>query len=101
MLTFKNSNPTETEKKLYLYAGLYLIEKNEFHATYAVCYTDSPKRKVFPMEINIEEKHIDHNSMIIFDSVSEQVKIKGYIDEKILQLVQDRIKELGWVEEKI
>lgn len=100
MLTFTNSNPTETEKKMYLYAGFYLIEKTKFHSIYAVCYTDSSERKMFPMKINIEEKRIDHDSMIIFDPVSEQVKIKGYVDAEVLQLVQDRIKELGWIERK-
>lgn len=103
---FKNENPTETEKRLYLYAGFYKIEdeycevngiKTDLrYLKYAVCYTENSLRKTFPERISISQKYIDYKSLLIFNSMSEEVQIHGSVDMKILNLIIERAKELGW-----
>lgn len=106
MITLRNTTPTETEKQMYLYAGFYVIEKDYCEVNgnktdvpyikYAVCYTGGNLRETFPAEINIEKKHINYNEIITFNAMSEEMEIKGRIDTKILQLIEERAKELGW-----
>lgn len=102
LLTFKNENPTETEKELYLYAGFYVIEDhggiNEDlrHIKYAVCYTDESMRKEFPKEISILQENVNYKDTISFKSDCEIIKITGFIDTKLLNLITKRAEELGW-----
>lgn len=95
-ITFRNEDPTEAEKELYLYAGFYVIEKDAYHIKYAVCYTDKDMRKAFPKEIQILKEHVDHKSIITFDLSCDSVKASDFIDVKLLYIILKRTKELGW-----
>lgn len=98
MLELRNHRPTEAEKQLYFYAGYYLYDdSNQDTVKYAVCYTKESDRREFPLELKIEEETADLESGIIFDNLSESVKISGYVDVLLLELIGDRIKELGWI----
>lgn len=95
-MMFKNEDPTEAEKELYLYAGFYVIEKDVRHIKYAVCYTDKAARKEFPKEIQIPEEHVNYKSIITFDLSCDSVKASDFIDTKLLYIILKRAKELGW-----
>ena len=104
MMEFQNQNPTKTEKEMYFKYGLYPVKisnmeinnKNILQITYACCYTEPEQRKEYPNSINIDEKNIDYNHSVFFDSFTEDIKIKGYADVNLLSLIIQRADELGY-----
>ncbi len=102
-----NPNPTEAEKQLFLTAGYYCIDEGgitvnnnetEFkQVTYAVLHgLDSESRKTFPQHVEIDNKGIDYESTIVFDTLSETVKISDYLDIDHISFVIQRMNELGF-----
>lgn len=89
----ENKNPTNVEKHLYKYAGLYLIESNEDCLKYAPIHIGDTN--TFPNVINdIEEDLIEYDSMIIFDKLSETVSLNGFYDIDMICLIRQRMEEL-------
>lgn len=96
MLRLENQHPTETEKLLFEYLGLYLVEINEWTMKYAPVHTESAYKE-FPVVIdNIEPKMIEWENSIVFDKMSETVYIKSYYDIDTISLVFNRMEELGF-----
>ena len=93
-----NQTPTDAEKQMYLFAGFYVVEETDTHIEYAVCHTDNSLRNDFPLEFDIDEMDIDYDGTIVFDKLSEQVKINTYVDVKLINLIANRANELGWKE---
>lgn len=95
-MKFENENPTETEKLLFKYNGLYLVEKKVHSLRYAPVHTDNNCEE-FPYVLeNIEEKMIEWDGAIVFDVMSETVSIHSYYDIDTLALIVRRMEELGF-----
>lgn len=96
MFTFENKSPTEIEEKMFCYNGYYLIERTEDNLLYAICHVERDKLTSFPTEINIDREKIDFDSTIEFSLLCEMIKINGWIDNIMLNLIAERTKELGF-----
>lgn len=112
ILKLNNQNPTKAEKQLFFNAGYYCIEQagitvnnieTEFkQLTYAVVYGEiidirsSIHQKIFPQNIEIDNKNIDYDSTIVFDTLAENVKISTFLDLDLISCVQQRMNELGF-----
>lgn len=94
MVTFENPNPTDTEQELFRYAGFYKIEDNENCLRYVTIHTDI--RDNFPKKIEIEPEYIEYDTSITFFHMSETVDAVGSFDGKLINLINARMKELGW-----
>ncbi len=94
MRKFENLSPTAAEQELFRYAGFYLIERTDEMLRYAVVYTD--ERGVFPTVVEVDDAAVDYHSALIFYLSSETVEGIGQFDGKLLGLLSERTKELGW-----
>ena len=63
MITLENKNPTDTEKKMFSFGGLYLVESNEYILKYARINTNIED---FPTSININSYYIEWEHIITF-----------------------------------
>lgn len=94
-IKLSNSNPTQAEKNLFLTAGYYCIDRGE-SLKYSVVYVDANDRKSFPLHLEIDNKMIDYNNSIIFDTLPEVVKITSWLDIDHIYFVFQRMTELGF-----
>lgn len=100
----QNANPTNAEKGLYHNYGYYPVERHPIsngnsdadytYIRYAICYTEPEQRKSYPNVIEIEEKNISYEDSIIFETLSESIKIGGRVDVDLLEIITERAKEL-------
>lgn len=96
MVNLENLKPTETEKLLFHYYGLYLIKTDEWITEYAPVHVEKTS-DIFPLTINnINEEMIEWNNSITFDSMSETVIIKSFYDLDAIVLIAQRMEELGF-----
>lgn len=102
-MRLENMNPTETEKLLFKYCGLYLIGSSDTSFRYApVHIKENPVN--FPCVIeNIESEMIEYGSVITFDCISETIrfgnkysKTEEYYDIDTMFLILQRMKELDF-----
>lgn len=92
-----NSEPTQTEIKMFRYAGLYLFEKTEDSLTYLSIHTDNYPE--FETEIeDIDVGAIEFDNYIKFDLASQTVQFIGnrFFDRQLLDLIGKRSEELGF-----
>ena len=84
-----NSEPTQTEIKMFKYAGLYLFEKTEDSLTYLSIHTDN-----YPEFVGA----IEFDNYIKFDLASQTVQFIGnrFFDRQLLDLIGKRSEELGF-----
>lgn len=95
-LSFENGYPTETEKLLFRYYGLYLVESTEYSMKYAPIHTEG-KNDNFPTVIeNIESEMIEWDNSIVFDLMSETVRMNSCLDLDGIILIQKRMEELEY-----
>lgn len=95
-LSFENADPTETEKLLFRYYGLYLVESTEYSMKYAPIHTEG-KNNNFPTVIeNIESEMIEWDNSIVFDLMSETVCMNSCLDLDGIILIQKRMEELEY-----
>ena len=108
MITLKNENPTDLEKKIYHRYGFYPIEKKFYNINnqvtdfpyirYAVCYTDESMRKEYPTTITIKSKCINYNETLFFDGLSACIDVHTDADIGLLEDIISMAKELGFSE---
>ncbi len=91
---FKNLKPTETEKKMFHYAGYYNIHENSECARYVCMHTDV--KGPFPKKLKMDPKDIDYTESVTFYKAAETIEISGSFDMAMIKLITDRMKELGW-----
>jgi hypothetical protein len=92
-----NSEPTQTEIKMFKYAGLYLFAKTEDSLTYLPVHTD--KYPEFETELEyIDVGAIEFDNYIKFDLASQTVQFIGnqFFDRQLLDLIVKRSEELGF-----
>ena len=95
-MTFENHNPTDIEKLLFKYNGLYLVKKNEHSLIYAPVHIENNfKRFPYVLE-NIEQEMIEWENSIVFDCMSETVFINSFHDIDTLSLIVKRMEELAF-----
>lgn len=93
-MKLENHNPTETEKLLFRYYGLYLVETSEWTVKYAPTHTDN-KSEEFPYVIeNINTEMIEWDNAITFDKMSETVSMNSFYDIDGIILISNRMEEL-------
>ena len=95
-LKFENSNPTETEKLLFRYYGFYLIESTDNSMKYAPIHTDGNGDNFPDVIENISSEMIEWDNSIIFNLMSETVRLSSYFDIDGIILIQKRMEELGY-----
>lgn len=96
-MRLQNNNPTETEKLMFKYYGLYLISASENGLKYAPVHADEHLKNEFPYTINdIGEDYIEWENSIYFDHLSETASLKGFFDVDEIILIEKRMKELGY-----
>lgn len=101
LVIFNNENPTKVEEKLFHYAGYYVSEKSyrtdgDFsYIKYVSLYTEAD-REHMPKEINISTTHVDFEQSIEFFCDTNTLRVRGIVDQTILGLIMERIRELGW-----
>lgn len=97
-MNLENRNPTETEKFMFRYLGLYLIYSNEDAMAYAPVHTAS-KYDEFPISIEaVDIEMIDWKSAVLFDKKSETITIfnsQFYVIDAMILFVK-RMEELGF-----
>jgi len=101
-IILKNANPTEAEKKLYEKGAYYLIESDFCEVNgrktnlpyHKYAYVGNMKPGYFPESIKVSTTDFDFT--IAFESLSEQIEIKGPVDAGLLSIVLERAKELKW-----
>ena len=98
LIKLSNPNPSEAEKKLFLTAGYYCIDRGDgqFEPLKYVVLHFKKNPKTFPNQVEIEKKFIDYDSSIIFDTMTETVKITRYLDIDHISFVLERMNELGF-----
>lgn len=94
MLIFENHDPTETEKEMFRYGGFYKIIDNEEFSRYALVHVNN--RESFPERLKVEPQQVEYDKRIIFYRKSETVEGYGTFDDRLLDLMTVRMKELGW-----
>lgn len=103
-----NPNPTKAEKQLFFDAGYYCLEKGgtivnnnnrkdwpyyPYMFSYAIIR--GVNQKTFPQHLEIDEKDIDYDSEIVFDTLSETIKISAdLMDIDLMFSVIQRMNEL-------
>ena len=98
----ENPNPSETEKLLFKYSGLYLIESTECILRYAPVHTEG--HNAYPSVIeDIDDDSIEYDNAITFVLENESIcfgninsNIKEYYDADIMFLLLQRMTELGF-----
>ena len=97
-MKLENGNPTETEKKLFRYMGLYLIRRNENSIEYAPIHVDDSIdiNKDFPTIINIDRDMVEWNDRVVFDELSETVSLNTFYDIDGIFLILKRMEELNY-----
>lgn len=98
LIKLSNPNPSEAEKKLFLTAGYYCVDRGDgqFEPLKYVVLHFKENPKTFPNQVEIEKTSIDYDSSIIFDTMTETVKITRYLDMDHISIVLDRMNELGF-----
>lgn len=95
-MRLENYEPTETEKLLFRYYGLYLIESNEYTVKYMPVHT-TEKINDFPFIIeNIDREMIEWDNAVTFDKMTETVSLNSFFDMDGIVLIQKRMEELGF-----
>lgn len=94
-MNLKNLNPTETEKQMYQYMGLYIVEKTDDIIKYAPVHVDNDSKE-FPLELTLESSQVEWDNNVIFSLMSECVTMETWFDMKGITLIQQRMVELGW-----
>lgn len=94
MEVFENKKPTETERELFQYAGFYKVESNEHRLRYVPIHVNT--KDGFPKRVETEPKYIEYKTSITFFNTSETIDIVGSFDGKLIKLIGNRMKELGW-----
>ena len=97
MITLENKNPTDTEKKMFSFGGLYLVESNEYILKYARINTNIED---FPTSININSYCIEWEHIITFHLFPETVTSSAKLDMYELSLITNRMRELGFTQIK-
>lgn len=97
-IKLENQYPTEIEKLMYRYLGLYVVEKDlpydYQHIKYATIHL---RKEEFPLEIEIEKELIEYENYIEFDCLSQTVNIKlSFIDTDAIILILRRMEELNF-----
>lgn len=95
-MKLENYYPTETERLLYIYYGLYIVEKNEDTLKYAPIHIDTDNRKDFPTSVDIDKEMIEWDNAVIFERLSETVSINSYYDIDGISLILKRMEELNF-----
>lgn len=95
-ITLTNQNPTEIEKKLYKYMGLYLIKDDEDSIIYAPIHLDNQEE--FPVQVQIIEDEIEWKNRIVFDKMSKTVSFSSndYYDSDMIAWILQRMEELNF-----
>lgn len=94
-MTYTNPNPTDIEKEMFSYAGLYLIDEHDDIYTYAPIHL--PDGYSWKSSVEVDENDIEFDKAIIFHTFSETITIStNDYDMKTLLLLIDRMKELGF-----
>ena len=91
---FKNPDPTPTEQEMFRYAGFYKIEDDMNHTRYVPVHTE--KHDTFPAKVDTDQVPVEYSTEIVFYHMAETTKIKGMFDSYMLNLIQERMKELKW-----
>lgn len=94
-----NENPTITEKRLFKYYGLYIVEcthqgRGGLLIRYAPVHTDN----TFSTCLEVEDKMVEWDKIVEFDTLTETVFINGYYDIDEISLIFNRMKELSFKE---
>lgn len=94
MLIFENHSPTKAEIELFSYAGFYKIEDDAEHSKYSPIHTDI--KDSFPKMVKVNPESVEYDTFIVFYHKSETIEGKGTFDGKLLNLMTDRMDELGY-----
>lgn len=94
MIILKNQHPTLTERYLFKTYGLYRSISNDQIEKYICIYAGA--RSDFPSEIPFDEAKVDPDEFIIFEKMSETIKIHMRTDTLLLYAIRARAAELGW-----
>lgn len=99
-LTLENPNPTESEKKMFDYCGLYPVERRTLYGAEYIKYAEihlSKQSDDYPTRVETLEQNINFDNTITFNGAAEGIKLHmQYADTKVILLILDRCKELGW-----
>ena len=93
-MRFANEHPTQAEKVMFEYQGLYLIQKTETSYHYAPVHLEQGYS--YLPTLDVEEDAVEWDNVIIFDTFSETVTMHGDYDSISLKLIFQRMKELHW-----
>ena len=94
MVILKNQHPTHTERYLFKTYGLYRSISNDQIEKYICIYAGT--RTDFPQEIPFDKEQVDPDEFIIFEKMSETIKIHMRADTLLLDAIRARAAELGW-----
>jgi len=96
-LRLSNPNPTETEKAMFRYNGIYLIKIDYTLLYYAPLHIPADDiLKEFPLFLEVDEADVDYSNSIIFDMLTNSVEIVGkWADVDEIALISKRMKELN------
>lgn len=97
LVKFQNEHPTDTEKLMFQYAGLYRAASSNPDA-YRYCVVHHNLSEGFPYLFSVDADAVEQESSIVFDKLSETVWISGkaMYDLDILTLLCKRAEELGF-----
>lgn len=94
MIILKNQHPTLTERYLFKTYGLYRSISDDQIEKYICIYAGT--KTEFPSEIHFDEEQVDLDEFIIFEKMSETIKIHMRADTLLLDAIRARAAELGW-----
>ena len=108
MPRLENRNPNEIEKILFADYGLYLLnrpgEDNDTALRKYVPILDMEYARnryketgEWPEYLMPHEIDIVYSNAIVFDMVSHEVEINGFITPKCLELIMKLMKEWNWI----
>lgn len=93
-MRFTNEHPTPTEKVMFEYNGLYLVEKTDTSYRYATIHLENEYS--YTPTLNVENDAIEWENTVFFDTCSKTVTLHGDFDSIGIQLILKRMKELNW-----
>lgn len=97
LIRFENEHPTETEKQLFAYAGLYRV-KYEDGSRVRYIPVHPNLSEGFPYLFEVDQEHVEWENGVAFDTCSETLFFgNGFdCDLYVLTLLCRRAEELGF-----
>lgn len=93
-MRYINENPTQTERVMFEKYGLYLVRKDKNSYRYVPVHLKEGY-KYLPY-IDVEDDEIEWEHEIVFDMLSETVRLNDIYDYMGIDLIYARMKELNF-----